>query len=357
MSFHSCLITGGAGFIGCAISKSVAARFSQVVAVDNLHPQVHKYSVRPSSLDSRVKLVLGDITEAQTWDNTLSEIRPDVVIHLASETGTGQSLNEAGRHSHTNVCGTTSMLDAMVRHNVLPRRIILASSRAVYGEGAWRKTTGEIFYPGQRSRAQLLRAEWDFPAAAALPARADQTVPKPVSVYGATKMAQENILSAWTQSKGSELIILRLQNVYGPGQSLTNSYTGIVPFFHQIARAGKSIPLYEDGNMQRDFVLIDDVKKAFMCALDSKTSHELPLDIGTGTGTTLSHLAELIARLYNAPAPHVSAQFRFGDVRHAFCDIQNSSYELNWKPERNLEDGLKELRCWLEEQVTHEERS
>ena len=154
---------------------------------------------------------------------------------------------------------TTRMLDALARSHFLPERIILASTRAIYGEGAWRNNdTGDIIYPGQRSRSQLERREWDFPGLSFLPFAALSTEPRPTSIYGATKLAQEHILRAWALSFGTKVVILRLQNVYGPGQSLINSYTGIVSLFARLARAHKSIPIYEDGQMLRDFVFIDD---------------------------------------------------------------------------------------------------
>ena len=262
VSAGTCLVTGGAGFIGTAMSPLLAERFARVVAVDSLHPQIHPSAERPADLHASVELVVGDVTEAGTWERVLADVRPDVVVHLAAETGTGQSLAEASRHALTNVVGTTRMFDAMLAHDALPRRIVLASSRAVYGEGAWRASGGEVFHPGQRTAEILERAEWDFPDAAPIAMSAATTRPAPVSVYGATKLAQENLLTSWAQSVHVEPVILRLQNVYGPGQSLINPYTGIMSLFCRLAKAGESIPLYEDGQVRRDFVLIDDVARA-----------------------------------------------------------------------------------------------
>ena len=143
------------------------------------------------------------------------------------------------------------------------------SSRAVYGEGPWRRIgDGEVVYPGQRSRSQLASGNWDFPGLKFMMSEATSTVPSPVSIYGATKLAQEQILNAWSAAFGAQLKVLRLQNVYGPGQSLSNSYTGIVSLFCRIARQGESIPLYEDGWMMRDFILIDDVAAAILATLE-----------------------------------------------------------------------------------------
>lgn len=266
------LVTGGAGFIGCAISDALVSEFDRVVVVDNLHPQIHATGQRPEQLNPAAELVVADVTEAKTWDTVLQDVTPDVVIHLAAETGTGQSLEESTRHAHVNVVGTSQLLDGLNRHGKLPRRIVLSSSRAVYGEGAWKDAHGRVFYPGQRTSETLDKAQWDFPDASPVAMKASETFPAPVSVYGATKLAQENVLQAWAKSYGVETVILRLQNVYGPGQSLINPYTGIMSLFCRMAMGGKSIPLYEDGEVRRDFILIDDVASAIVAGAVSPPS-------------------------------------------------------------------------------------
>jgi dTDP-L-rhamnose 4-epimerase len=342
------MVTGGAGFIGCAISANLAKSFDRVIAVDVLHPQIHREPIRPAMLDPKVQLVVADITCEETWNQILERASPDVVVHLAAETGTGQSLTEASRHANVNVTGTTVMLDAFARRGIVPRRIVLSSSRAVYGEGAWRDANGAVCYPGQRSKAQLERGEWDFPGLTCLPFEAEKTEPRPTSIYGATKLAQEHILLAWAHSFGAEIAVLRLQNVYGPGQSLSNPYTGIVPFFACLARSGKSIPIYEDGKIVRDFVFIDDVAAA-ICRVAGKAVHSaVAYDIGSGEKTTIFQLGNLIAKLYGAPSPHINCAFRNGDVRHASCDIARSRADLGWVPHWGLEKGITALCAWID---------
>lgn len=346
---RTCLMTGGAGFIGCAISAELVERFDRVVAFDNLHPQIHRMPVRPSGLHRAVDLIRGDVTSADHWRALLRAVRPDVVIHLAAETGTGQSLTEASRHADVNLLGTTRMMDALASSGHLPDRIVLASSRAVYGEGEWRDPAGTLHYPGQRTRAQLERAEWDFGGSHPVPAEAARTHPHPTSVYGSTKLGQENVLRAWAQSFGVALGIVRLQNVYGPGQSLINSYTGIVTLFAQWARDGRSIPVYEDGLITRDFVFITDVVEALVrLALPHTPVAAVPFDIGSGAGTTVLGLARHLAQRYGAPEPHVTGQFRNGDVRHAACSIGRSEAELGWSPRVPLASGLDRLAAWIE---------
>jgi dTDP-L-rhamnose 4-epimerase len=347
---RTCLVTGGAGFIGCAISTLLAREFDRVVALDNMHPQIHPTPDRPARLDPKVELIVGDVTIKETWDALLTTVKPDVVIHLAAETGTGQSLTESTRHASVNVVGTTQMLDAFVRHKALPKRVVLTSSRAVYGEGAWQDSAGNVSYPGQRSRSQLEKGVWDFPGLRCLPFEATRTEPRPTSIYGATKLTQEMVLAAWALSFGIEVGLLRLQNVYGPGQSLSNPYTGIVSLFARLARAGQTIPLYEDGEIVRDFVYIDDVADAVFRIATTKTVVPGAIyDVGSGEATTIRQLAALISQIYGAPEPKVNGAFRNGDVRSASCDISRTRDQLGWQPNWSVERGVKTLCSWIDE--------
>lgn len=342
------LVTGGAGFIGCALSSELASRAERWVVLDNLHPQVHPSRERPADLHEAAELVVGDVTDAEVWDALLSDVHPSLVVHLAAETGTAQSLHEATRHAQVNVVGTTEMLDAFGRVGHIPPRFVLSSSRAVYGEGEWQRVDGSTFLPGQRSHSQFERAQWDFDGAVPLPSEATRTWPAPTSVYGATKLAQENILSSWTSSHDAQLTILRFQNVYGPGQSLINSYTGIVSLFSQWAREGKSIPVYEDGRITRDFVYITDIAKALAAVIvDAPKGDVTRFDVGSGVGTTIMELAGQIAKYHDAPAPHITAAYRDGDVRHAECDITRTVATLDWKPSWDVEHGIAALQEWI----------
>jgi dTDP-L-rhamnose 4-epimerase len=345
------LITGGAGFIGCAISKLLMGQFDRIVAVDSLHPQVHPTGMRPPALDPSVEFVKDDVTDHRTWDRLLPDFKPSTVIHLAAETGTGQSLTKGTRHANVNVVGTTQMLDAFVRHDCIPARIVLTSSRAVYGEGAWRDANGKITYPGQRSRAMLEAGQWDFPGLTCLPFEATRTEPRPTSIYGATKLTQELVLRAWALSFGVEIGLLRLQNVYGPGQSLSNPYTGIVSLFARLAKAGKTIPVYEDGEIIRDFVFIDDVAAAVLMMATGPIPSDIAYDIGSGEASSILQLARLIAGIYGAPEPVVNGAFRNGDVRAASGNITRAQRELDWTPQWTVERGVAALCAWIDAQA------
>ena len=349
---NSVLISGGAGFIGSTLARRLVGAGYDVAVMDILHPQVHGEHAA-IDLPPSVRLFTGDVTHAPDWDAVLRLFRPSQIVHLAAETGTAQSLAEATRHGSVNVVGTTQLLDALSRAAHVPDQFVLASSRAVYGEGAW-QCGSEIFYPQPRSHAQLVAGIWDPQGptddpAVPLASCAERTEPRPTNIYAATKLAQEHILAAWTAAHDTNLSVLRLQNVYGPGQSLTNSYTGIVALFARLAREQHTLEVYEDGRIVRDFVYIDDVVEALFAAIERPAAQPRCLDIGSGIATTIHELARTIAVVCGAPEPIVVGKFRDGDVRAARCDIEAAMKELDWRPKWALEDGLRTLLDWIAE--------
>jgi dTDP-L-rhamnose 4-epimerase len=346
------LVTGGAGFIGCALAPRLLERGLPVVAVDNLLAQVHPGRTRPAALPEPVELVVGDVADPAVWDGVLARFRPELVVHLAAETGTAQSLTESTRHAMTNVVGTTAMLDAFVRHDALPAQVVLTSSRAVYGEGPWRAAGGSVFEPAPRSHAQLAAGRWAHADAAGhpatpLPADAATTHPNPSSVYGSTKLAQELVLRNWSASFSVPLSVFRLQNVYGPGQSPHNPYTGIITLFHRLASRGETLDVYEDGEINRDFVYIDDVVSALAAGIDRPPADQRILDVGNGVRTTILDAARMIAAHHGAPEPQISGKFRDGDVRSAWADIAATRTALDWTPGWSFHDGSAAVSDWL----------
>jgi len=310
-------VTGGAGFIGCAISHDLADAFDRVVALDNMHPQIHPSQARPAELDERVELRRLDVSVAEDWDSLLTEVAPDAIVHLAAETGTGQSLTEASRHANVNVVGTTQMLDALVRHEIRPDKIVLASSRAVYGEGKWIDAAGHPAYPGQRTHAMLEAGQWDFAGLTPSVQSSTEVKASPANVYAATKFCQENLVTSWCGS------------------------FDVTP---------QSIPVYEDGQIVRDFVFIDDVASAIVAGVLHSPATSTPYDIGLGERTTIMQIAQTIAEHYGAPAPHVTGQFRDGDVRAAWADTARARQALDWEPRVGVTEGINRLCDWIDAQ-------
>jgi dTDP-L-rhamnose 4-epimerase len=337
------LVTGGCGFIGTGVVRRLASGGHTVVIADHLHPQVHPDTSALDALPVGVVHHPVDVTHAPAMDALVRIHRPDVVVHLAAETGTGQSLTEASRHGLVNVVGTTNLLDAFSRAGYVPDTMVLTSSRAVYGEGAWvDEADGTVFHPGQRRPDDLAAGRWDPPAPSGgpcrpLPHRAGHTEPRPTNVYAATKLAQEHLLTSWCTAMGVSSQILRLQNVYGPGQSPTNSYTGVLTFFAVRAASGAPIEVYEDGEIVRDFVYVDDVVDEVVAAAERKGTSAL-LDVGSGRRSTIAEAARLIAEASHAPAPVVTGAFRLGDVRSAWADPPEIDH-----PRTPIEVGLRRL--------------
>lgn len=354
MTQPTALITGGAGFIGSRLSHRLVASGYRTVVADVLHPQVHASDGWPEELAETAERYPVDITSASQCDALLRLVKPDLIVHLAAETGTGQSLTEATRHGMVNVVGTTTLLDALTRAGHVPDHFVLASSRAVYGEGEWQSEDGQRFAAAPRTAERLAANQWDptppdgtSAGVTPCPHHADVTTPRPSNVYAATKLAQEHLLQAWTAAMGARLSILRLQNVYGPGQSLTNSYTGILNIFAQRALRGEPIDVFEDGAIVRDFVFVSDVVNALMLAVQRRTSEPLLVDIGSGTPVTLLEVADVMSQLAGAPQPIVSAKYRLGDVRAASASLDGAVAGLGYAPVVDVRTGVGELLSWI----------
>lgn len=346
------LLTGGAGFIGTRLTRALVDAGHEVVVLDNLHPQVHGENAADPVLPDGAEFVRGDVCDAAAMSTLVSRVRPSAVYHLAAETGTGQSLTQSHRHASVNVLGTAVLMDALSSNGVVPERFMLTSSRAVYGEGAWRDG-GATVYPPQRLASDLAAGGW-LPAMPSgndgepLPHRADVVEPRPTNVYAATKLAQEHLLSAWVGSFGSRLATLRLQNVYGAGQALGNPYTGVLTYLTTQALAGNTLHVYEGGGIVRDFVHVSDVVAALLAALDAPldAGGTRTVDIGSGEAATLETAARTLVDIAGSGSIEITDEYRLGDVRAAFADNAAAREWLGYRPRTTFAAGAAELVAW-----------
>ncbi|MGI9119726.1 MAG: NAD-dependent epimerase/dehydratase family protein [Acidimicrobiales bacterium] len=339
------LVTGGAGFIGQQLVRRLEADGHEVVVLDSFLPQVHG-NVRPSL---RCKTIWADIRDLDTLRGAMRDV--NVVHHLAAETGVGQSQYEIARYVSVNTHGTSLVLQAACEADV--RQVVIASSRAVYGEGRYRCPSCETLLPQMpRKPDDMAAGLYDIlcprcgTRAAVEPTPEDADL-APTSIYGITKLQQEQLASTVATSHGLEVTLLRLFNVFGPGQSLRNPYVGVLGTFVRRMRDGQPVELYEDGQMVRDFVFVSDVAEIFRNCTGNENAFGRTWNVGTGTPVTLHQLAqELGAAIGTEPRVEVSGRFRLGDVRHAVADVARLRQGLGEVPGTSLRQGLKEFVTW-----------
>jgi dTDP-L-rhamnose 4-epimerase len=348
------LVTGGAGFIGRNLVRRLLDAGRDVTVLDALIEAVHGPDVGPPPELEGARFVRGDVRDASAWRTALEGV--DLIYHLASETGTGESMYRAQRYVDVNVGGTALLCDLLGDMDSLPRRVVLASSRAIYGEGPYRCSTHGIQHPGPRSAERLAAGAWDPECpTCGIPLDPSPSGPDtlacPSSVYGLTKRDQEELLLSLLPARGTEVVSLRLQNVYGPGQSLRNPYTGILSIFAVRLLDGGIVSVFEDGRESRDFVHVDDAVEVFLRAgdVDLGSAPTLVLDVGSGCATSVLEAARLLAQACGVGEEHlqVTGDYRIGDVRHAFCDPSRVSDILEMEPRTSLAEGIEGLVVWV----------
>ena len=351
------LITGGAGFIGSNVALKLINLGYTVTVLDNLAAQIHGLNHENSSLYQnilgKVIFIKGDITNRIDVEKAIEG--QDAIIHLAAETGTGQSMYAIERYNHVNVSGTALLLDVLVNQKNSVKKIILASSRAVYGEGKYRNSQSESVYPQSRSVELMQNGTFEMTAENGQilePLATDENSKlHPTSFYGLTKLQQEQMVAMVCESIGINFVILRYQNVFGLGQSLLNPYTGILSIFSTQILNGKALNIFEDGLMTRDFINIEDTVDATIKSLESETANNQIINIGTGVATTVLSVANLLVNAYKKEVPvEISGDFRIGDIRHNFADLDKAKRLLNFQPKVSFEKGIQEFTNWVLQQ-------
>lgn len=341
------LITGGAGFIGTHLTKQMVQEGHSVRILDNLLPQVHGDNAKLNFTDC--EFVRGDVCDSEAVTRAIKDI--NIVYHLAAETGVGQSQYEIERYISTNTLGTAVVLQAAVAANV--KQVIITSSRAVYGEGVHVCTNcGQNFVPKSRQPENLAANNWevfcpDCGCLAEAQLMSEDAPTMPTSVYGLTKLQQEQIAAQVGQTYNLPISNLRLFNIFGPGQSLSNPYVGVLGTFFRRIKSGQEIEIYEDGQMKRDFVYVGDVVKVLSLAADNPKAFNQTINVGTGEVVTLEKAGEEVFNALGAePNMVFSGKYRSGDIHHAVADTQLIQTTLEYVPQTKFADGLREFVAW-----------
>ena len=343
---RSILVTGGAGFIGSHLADKLLADGYRVRVLDSLVEQVHREAERPDFLDDDVELVVGDVRDRETMLEALEGV--DAVVHLAARVGVGQSMYELGEYMGANSLGTAVLLEALLERPV--EKLLVASSMSIYGEGLYSPVQ-----PAERTRASLEARQWDpvGPAGERLtPLPTPETKPPAnSSVYALSKYDQERLCLVFGDAYDVATVALRFFNVYGPRQALSNPYTGVLAIFASRLLNDRPPLLYEDGGQRRDFVHVKDVARACVLALERDVADGTALNVGSGRSVTVREIGEKLADVMEKEIePQVTGKFRAGDIRHCFADIGRARELLGFQPQVELEEGMRELAGWLEEQ-------
>lgn len=344
------MVTGGLGFIGVKLARRLADAGHEVALFDSLTAQVHGPLPQLASRDlGDFEIVRADIRDA---DALTAQVRTaDAVVHLAAETGTGQSMYRIAHYYDVNVRATAMLLEALAATGPEAKSLVIASSRSIYGEGAYTTADGRLVVPDPRRVEDLAAGRFEpaGPGGERLELRAtpEEAPTKPASMYAATKLAMEDMCRVFSDSYGARVAALRFQNVYGAGQSLTNPYTGVLSTFSTRMRLDKPIDLFEDGEVSRDFVHVDDVTRSIGLALQAGIKGYRALNVGSGEATPIRRMAELMKQILGSSSEvAVTGNFRAGDIRHCYADLSRVRQELGFEPAISLEDGLRGFCDW-----------
>ena len=347
------LITGGAGFIGRFVADELLRRGHHVRVMDCLIEQVHGNVEHPGGLDPEVEFIRGDVRDGDIVARAIKGV--DSVVHLAAEVGVGQSMYAVERYTDVNDVGTAVLFEKLIDQPV--RRVVTASSMSIYGEGLYLNADGEAVEDAMRLPRVGDEPGWDPVDARGRPlmpvATPEWKRPNLASVYALNKYVQERLTFIMTQPYGMEGVCLRLFNVYGPGQALSNPYTGVLAIFASRLLNGQAPMIFEDGEQRRDFVYVGDVARAFADALELPQAVGDVFNIGSGNDRSVRQVAQELARAMgkNGFEPEIVGKARVGDIRHCFCDTTKAAERLGFHAAKDFGEGLAELAEWVAEQT------
>jgi dTDP-L-rhamnose 4-epimerase len=362
--YKNILITGGAGFIGSSLALKLLEKGYKVTVLDNLSPQIHGEDGTSSELflkiRDKVTFIKGDVSHSDDWRKALKG--QDVVVHLAAETGTGQSMYEINKYIDVNVKGTSNLLDILTNEEHQVKKIVVAASRAIYGEGMYHCSEHGTVFPTERLDNDMSKGDYEVKCPICgqnveLMATTEETKIHPTSIYGITKQVQEQMCMVVGKSLNIPVVGYRYQNVYGPGQSLKNPYTGILSIFSTIIKNGNKINIFEDGKESRDFVFIDDVVEATILGIEKDEANFESFNVGTGVATTVVEVANLLKEKYQSDTEiEISGNYRLGDIRHNFADLTKIREKLGFTPKVSFEEGIGKFVEWVNGQEVVEDR-
>ncbi|WP_431270361.1 NAD-dependent epimerase/dehydratase family protein [Dankookia sp. P2] len=350
------LLTGGAGFIGRHLTRELLERGYRVRVLDSLLDQVHGADASVPAIDPDIDFHRGDVRDPAAVARALQGV--DAVVHLAAEVGVGQSMYAVDRYVSANDCGTAVLFQCLIDHPV--RRVVVASSMSIYGEGLYRSAAGHLVEDAVRQARTSASQPWDPVDEAGRPLLPLPTPegkrPALASVYAITKYVQERLTLTLAPAYGMEGVALRLWNVYGPGQALSNPYTGVLAIFASRLHNGQPPMIFEDGQQRRDFVHVSDVARAFVQALERPEAAGGVFNIGSGEHRTVSEVAELLAHAMGRRdmVPEITGKARAGDIRHCIPDIGLARRSLGFAPGTEFVAGLAELADWVARQTAED---
>lgn len=351
------LITGGSGFIGSKIVERLHGEY-EIIVLDNFSPQIHGENYEESylyqSIKGKCKVIKGDVRSYDDVSSALNEV--EYIIHLAAETGTGQSMYEINRYTEVNINGTSNLFEAILKNKLPIKKIILSSSRSVYGEGMYICKEHGTVVPNSRNLDDMKKNDFEVKCPVCgnkveLCYTTEECLLKPISYYAYTKLAQEKMLEVMCPTMNIPFTIFRYQNVYGAGQSLTNPYTGILSIFSKLLLQNQNINIFEDGNESRDFIHVSDVAAITCDAIENKLTNNQYINVGSGENIAVIQVAETLKRLYESNSEiKISGDFRMGDIRHNIADISRARAMCDFKPSYTFEKGMEEFTAWVRKQ-------